>query len=139
MLLIQTTETSLASFRSSSSRRAWCCSALETCFVSFGDPRNAWNDHVAEHYAPTLAPCVSRALQFDEAIRCQMHVGPLRELMIPLYPDVCLTKVPPEEEFDGTTDRWPAMVATVTRLKAAAMTVHYFEADGYYARNDRAP
>ena len=28
------------------------------------------------------------------------------------------------------------MVATVTRLKAAAMTVHYFEADGYYARND---
>ena len=31
------------------------------------------------------------------------------------------------------------MVATVTRLKAAAMTVHYFEADGYYARDDRAP
>ena len=28
------------------------------------------------------------------------------------------------------------MVATVTRLKAAATTVHYFEADGYYARND---
>ena len=28
------------------------------------------------------------------------------------------------------------MVATVTRLKAASMTVHYFEADGYYARND---
>ena len=28
------------------------------------------------------------------------------------------------------------MVATVTRLKAAAMTVHYFEVDGYYARND---
>ena len=28
------------------------------------------------------------------------------------------------------------MVATVTRLKAAAMTVHYFEADGYYAKND---
>ena len=28
------------------------------------------------------------------------------------------------------------MVASVTRLKAAAMTVHYFEADGYYARND---
>ena len=28
------------------------------------------------------------------------------------------------------------MVATVTRLKAAAMTVHYFEADGYYTRND---
>ena len=28
------------------------------------------------------------------------------------------------------------MVATVTRLKAAAMTVHYFEADGYYAKGD---
>ena len=28
------------------------------------------------------------------------------------------------------------MVATVTRLKAAATTVHYFESDGYYARND---
>ena len=27
------------------------------------------------------------------------------------------------------------MVATVTRLKAAATTVHYFEADGYYARD----
>ena len=28
------------------------------------------------------------------------------------------------------------MVASVTRLKAAAMTVHYFEVDGYYAKND---
>ena len=28
------------------------------------------------------------------------------------------------------------MVATVTRLQAAAMRVLYFEADGYYARND---
>ena len=28
------------------------------------------------------------------------------------------------------------MVASVTRLKAAATTVHYFEADGYYARDD---
>ena len=28
------------------------------------------------------------------------------------------------------------MVATVTRLKAAATTVHYFEADGYYAKSD---
>ena len=30
------------------------------------------------------------------------------------------------------------MVATVTRLKMAATTVHYFESDGYYARNDPA-
>ena len=28
------------------------------------------------------------------------------------------------------------MVATVTRLKTAATTVHYFEVDGYYAKND---
>ena len=28
------------------------------------------------------------------------------------------------------------MVATVTRLSEAASTVHYFEADGYYAKND---
>ena len=28
------------------------------------------------------------------------------------------------------------MVATVTRLRAAATTVHYFEADGYYAKGD---
>ena len=28
------------------------------------------------------------------------------------------------------------MVASVTRLKAAATTVHYFEVDGYDARND---
>ena len=30
------------------------------------------------------------------------------------------------------------MVATVTRLKAAATTVHYFEVDGYYVKNDPA-
>ena len=28
------------------------------------------------------------------------------------------------------------MVATVTRLSEAASTVHYFETDGYYAKND---
>ena len=28
------------------------------------------------------------------------------------------------------------MVATITRLSEAASTVHYFEADGYYAKND---
>ena len=73
--------------------------------MSFGDPRYAWNDFVAEHYAPTLAACTSRARQLDASVRCQMHVGPTPELTVPLYPDVGLTKVPPEEEFDGTTDR----------------------------------
>ena len=77
----------------------------EANVMSFGDPRYAWNDFVAEHYAPTLAACTSRARQLDASVRCQMHVGPTPELTVPLYPDVGLTKVPPEEEFDGTTDR----------------------------------
>ena len=77
----------------------------EANIMSFGDPRYAWNDFVAEHYSPTLAACTSRARQLDEFVRCQMHVGPTPELTVPLYPDVGLTKVPPEEEFDGTTDR----------------------------------
>ena len=77
----------------------------EANIMSFGDPRYAWNDFVAEYYAPTLAACTSRARQLDEFVRCQMHVGPTPELTVPLYPDVGLTKVPPEEEFDGTTDR----------------------------------
>ena len=77
----------------------------EANVMSFGDPRYAWNDFVAEHYSPTLAACTSRARQLDASVRCQMHVGPAEELTVPLYPDVGLTKVPPEEEFDGTTDR----------------------------------
>ena len=77
----------------------------EANVMSFGDPRYAWNDFVAEHYAPTLAACTSRARQLDASVRCQMHVGPTPELTVPLYPDVGLTKVPPEEEFDGTMDR----------------------------------
>ena len=77
----------------------------ETDVVSLGDPHHEWNDYVAEHYAPTLALCASKARQHDQAIRCQMYVGPLRELTVPLYPDVTLEEVPPEEDFDTTTDR----------------------------------
>ena len=77
----------------------------ETDVVSFGDPRHEWNEFVAEHYAPTLAVCASKARQHDQAIRCQMYVDPSRELTVPLYPDVTLTEVPPEEDFDTTTDR----------------------------------
>ncbi len=73
--------------------------------VSFGDPHHEWNAHVVEHYAPTLAACASKARQHDEAIKCQMYVDPSRELTVPLYPDVTLTEVPPEEDFDTTTDR----------------------------------
>ena len=77
----------------------------EASVVSFGDPRHEWNEFVAEHYAPTLAACASKARQHDQAIRCQMHVDPSRELTVPLYPDVALTEVSPEEDFDTTTDR----------------------------------
>ena len=77
----------------------------ETDVVSFGNPRQEWNDFVAEHYAPTLAVCASKARQHDQAIRCRLHVDPSRELTVPLYPDVALTEVPPEEDFDTTTDR----------------------------------
>ena len=31
------------------------------------------------------------------------------------------------------------MVAAVTRLSEAASTVHYFETDEYYSKNDRVP
>ena len=77
----------------------------ETDVMSLGDPHHEWNGYVAEHYAPTLAACASKARQHDEAVRCQMYVGPSRELTVPLYPDVTLEKVPPEEEFDGAMDR----------------------------------
>ena len=54
-----------------------------------------------------LGACTSKARQLDESVRCLIHVGPSPELTVPLYPDagLGLTKVPPEEEFDGTTDR----------------------------------
>ena len=77
----------------------------ETNVVSLGDPHREWNDYVAEHYAPTLAACASKARQHDQAIRCQLHVDPSRELTVPLYPDVSVTEVPPEDDFDATTDR----------------------------------
>ena len=58
----------------------------EANIMSFGDPRYAWNDFVAEHYSPTLAACTSRARQLDESVRCQMHVGPTPELTVPPLP-----------------------------------------------------
>ena len=77
----------------------------ETDVVSPDDPHHEWNRFVAERYAPTLAACASRARQYDEAVRCQMRVDPLRELTIPLYPDVSLSEVSPDEDFYTTTDR----------------------------------
>ena len=77
----------------------------ETDVVSFGDPRRAWNDFVAEHYAPTLAACASEARADNVIIGCRLRVHPSLDVTIPLYPDVILTDVPPEEQGDPTADR----------------------------------
>ena len=69
----------------------------ETDVVSFGDPRQEWNEYVEEHYAPTLAACTSRARHHDRIIRCLVHVGQARGWTVPLYPDVNLEKLPPDE------------------------------------------
>ena len=69
----------------------------ETDVVSFGDPRQEWNEYVEEHYTPTLAACTSRARHHDRIIRCLLHVGPARGWTVPLYPDVNLEKLPPDE------------------------------------------
>ena len=67
-----------------------------TDMVSFGDPRDAWNDFVAEHYAPTLAACASEARTDNVIIGCRIRVLPSLDVTIPLYPDVRLTDVPAE-------------------------------------------
>ena len=77
----------------------------ETDVVSFGDPRHEWNDFVAEHYAPTLAACASEARTDNVIIGCRLRVHPSLDVTIPLYPDVILTDVPPEEQGDPTADR----------------------------------
>ncbi len=64
----------------------------EADVMSFGDPRHAWNDFVAEHYAPTLAACASEARLNDEPVLCSMIIDPLPELTVPYYPDVILTE-----------------------------------------------
>ena len=72
-----------------------------TDVVSFGDPRDAWNDFVAEHYAPTLAACASEARTDNVIIGCRIRVLPSLDVTIPLYPDVRLTDVP-EESSNST-------------------------------------
>ena len=75
-----------------------------TDVMSPGDPHHEWNDYVAEHYAPTLAACTSRARHHDEIVRCLVHVGPARGWTVPLYPDVNLEKVPPDKIPDLETE-----------------------------------
>ena len=71
-----------------------------TDVISFGDPRDAWNDHVEEHFTPTLAACASKARLNDEPVLCSMIIDPLPELTVPYYPDVVLT----ERSLQGTSE-----------------------------------
>ena len=77
----------------------------EADVMSFGDPRHAWNDFVAEHYAPTLAACASEARTGNVIIGCRIRIYPSLAVTIPLYPDITLTDVPPEEQDDPEAER----------------------------------
>ena len=63
--------------------------------MSLGDLRNAWNDHVEEHFTPTLAACASNARLNDEPVLCSMIIDPLPEMTVPYYPGVILTERSP--------------------------------------------
>ncbi len=76
----------------------------ETDFVSFGDPRDAWNDFVAEHYAPSLAICASKARLDERTIRCGLDIDPSLDVTVPFYPGT-LTKVSSEGEFDPVAEQ----------------------------------
>ena len=77
----------------------------ETDFVSFGDPRDAWNDHVEEHFTPTLAACASKARLNDEPVLCSMIVDPMQEMTVPYYPDVVLTERPAQRSSELSTEQ----------------------------------
>ncbi len=77
----------------------------EADVMSFGDPRQAWNDFVAEHYAPTLAACASEARSGNVIIGCRIRIYPSLAVTIPLYPDITLTDVPPEEQDDPEAEQ----------------------------------
>ena len=77
----------------------------ETDVVSFGDPRHEWNEHVVEHFAPLLAACAAKARLEDKPVGCPLTIVPTRVVAIPLYTDVILTDVAPEELPDLTLDQ----------------------------------
>ena len=77
----------------------------ETDVVSFGDPRDAWNDHVEEHFTPTLAACASKARLNDEPVLCSMIIDPLPELTVPYYPGVILTEQSPPRPSEPSAER----------------------------------
>ena len=76
----------------------------EADVVSFGDPRYAWNEFVAEHYAPSLAICASKARLDERTIRCGLDIDPALDVTVPFYPGT-LTKVPSEGQFDPKAEQ----------------------------------
>ena len=76
----------------------------EADVMSFGDPRLAWNDFVAEHYAPSLAICASKARLDERTIRCGLDIDPSLDVTVPFYPGT-LTKVSSEGEFDPVAEQ----------------------------------
>ena len=77
----------------------------ETSLVSFGDPRDTWNNHVEEHFTPTLAACASKARLNDEPVLCSMIIDPLPELTVPHYPGVILTEQPPLRRTEPSAEQ----------------------------------
>ena len=55
----------------------------EVDVLSLGDEYREWNDHVLEHYAPTLALCAMRATSAKKAGRCPIEIEPVPEITIP--------------------------------------------------------
>ncbi len=73
--------------------------------MSFGNTRNAWNDQVKEHYAPTLSACVSEAPTDNVIIACRPRIHPSLDVTIPLCPDVILTDVPSDKHADPVAEQ----------------------------------
>ena len=57
--------------------------------LSLADRYREWNDHVLEHYAPTLALCAMRATSAEKTGRCPIDIEPVPEITIPFsYPEL---------------------------------------------------
>ena len=64
---------------------------VEVDVLSLGDRYHEWNDHVLEHYAPTLADCAMRATSAEKAGTCRIDIEPVPEITIPYsYPELRL-------------------------------------------------
>ena len=77
----------------------------ETDVVSFGDPRQEWNDYVVEHYAPLLGICASKARLEDRLIGCRLEIEPSLDVTVPFYPGGTVRAESSEGEFDPSVDQ----------------------------------